>query len=345
MIEELVILLHIGKQVVVRRGVGIEQLAQPHHAQIPLHRGREAHPVVGAEGHFVVSAVLDGGNALPGGIVLHGGVDALRGEDHHIRVPCEDLLHADLIAGTLGGGLVHLGQVIGQHVQNLGVIGALGNDILAHVTGDIEHIGLFHAGDNGLGAAVDLLAVGGQGLGLGLHAQEVTQHPIGLGIGLHIGADVYEGDAGLLLQGIHVLLDAALALAHINDHLGAALKQGLQVQLPLAAVKLPDLGHIEILFVQELLGLAAPGIGNAHQLIRAQGKQNDLGQRAAEGHLVDLGGDLYLPACGVGENARGIGVCLRGLAAAGGQAEDYHHSQQQRRELLCFHLSFSFFIL
>ena len=210
------------------------------------------------------------------------------------------------------------------------MIGAFGNDVLPHVAGDIQHVGLLHAAGNGLRAIINFLAVGGQFFGLVLHAQQVAQHPIGLGIGTHVGGDMDKGDARLLLQLVHVLLDAALALAHVNDHLRPALEQSLQIQLALAAVKLADLGHVKVFFVQKFLRFLAPCVGNAHQLVRTQGEQDDLCQRAAESHLVDLGGHLHLAPRGVGENAGGVGILRRLLAAAGGQTQNHDHGQQQR---------------
>ena len=151
-----------------------------------------------------------------------------------------------------------------------------------------------------------------------------------------------EGDTGLLLQGVHVLLDAALGLAHINDHLRAALEQSLQIQLALAAVKLADLRHIEVFFVQILLCLLAPGVGNAHQLVGAERKQHDLGHGAAEGHLVDLDGHFHLAAGGVGKGAGGVGILLCLLRAAGHKTQHHDHSQQQCQQFFCLHACFSF---
>ena len=49
------------------------------------------------------------------------------------------------------------------------------------------------------------------------------------------GVDVYEGDAGLLGQAVHVLGYAVLRVAHVDDDVGVSGQQGLEVHLALAA--------------------------------------------------------------------------------------------------------------
>ena len=147
-----------------------------------------------------------------------------------------------------------------------------------------------------------------------------------------------EGDAGLLLQGVHVLHDGALGLAHVDDHLGLAGEQGLQIQLALAAVQLAQQGQVIVLLVQKLLGALVPLVGHAHQLIGAQGEHHDLGQRAGHGHLVDPGRNGDLATGGIGKHAGlcgGIVLILRrgvGLTAAGSQTQGHHQRQQQRQQ-------------
>lgn len=63
-----------------------------------------------------------------------------------------------------------------------------------------------------------------------------------------------EGDAGLLLEGIQILHDGVLGLAHVDDHLGSGAQEGLQIQLALAAVELAQQGQIVVLSGQVLLG-------------------------------------------------------------------------------------------
>lgn len=64
-VEQPEVLRHLGLQIIVG-SIRVQQLGHPHHAQHTLNRGRKAHPVVGTDGHFVVGAVLDGVDALPG---------------------------------------------------------------------------------------------------------------------------------------------------------------------------------------------------------------------------------------------------------------------------------------
>ena len=223
------------------------------------------------------------------------------------------------------------------------MVGTGGDHILSHVAGDIQHIGLFHAARNGHGAVIDLLAVGGQRLRLILHIQQVAQHTVGIAGGFRGSGDVNKGDAGLLLQSVQVLGNAALGLTHINDDLCAALEQRFRIQLSLAAVKLTDFGHSKVFLVQILLGFGAPCVGHAYQLIGAERKQHDLGHGAAERHLVDLCRHLYLAAHRVGEHAGRV-ICLRAtLCAAGRQTQHHDDGQQHRKPFFYFHLSSSLF--
>ena len=167
-----------------------------------------------------------------------------------------------------------------------------------------------------------------------------------------------EGDAGLLLEGIQILHDGVLGLAHVDDHLGAGAQEGLQIQLALAAVELAQQGQIVVLGGQVLLSARVPLVGNAYQLVGAQGEEHHLGQRAGDRHAGDLRGHLHGAAHGVGEGGGAVlglgggghrrrGVCggaLRGRgAAAGGQPQSHTGGEQERKRFLHVHCSSSSF--
>ena len=218
------------------------------------------------------------------------------------------------------------------------MIGALSNHVQSGVAGDVQQIGLFHAVRDGQRPVIGAAAVVGQRLGLVRHTQQVAQQRVRLVHGGQRGVNVDKGDGGLLLQGVQILHDAALGLAHVDDHLRAALQQRLQIQLALAAVQLAQQGQVIVLRVQILRRALVPGVGNAHQLVGAQGKQHDLGHGAGHGDPVNLDGNRHLTAHGIGEHTglRGGILVLRGsaLGAAGGQAQGHHQRQKQRQQSL-----------
>ena len=227
------------------------------------------------------------------------------------------------------------------------MIGALSDHVQSGVAGHVQQIGLFHAVRDGQRPVIGAAAVVGQRLGLVRHTQQVAQQRVRLVHGGQGGVNVDKGDGGLLLQGVQILHDAALGLAHVDDHLRAALQQRLQIQLALAAVQLAQQGQVIVRRVQILRRALVPGVGDAHQLVGAQGKQHDLGHGAGQGHLVDLGGHRHLTAHGIGKHTglRGGILVLRGsaLGAAGGQTQSHHKRQQQRQQSLRFlHLSSPF---
>ena len=341
MVEQLEIglgdLIHI-----VVSGLGVQDLGHPLHTQDALDAWREAHPVVGAEGHLVILAVLDGRYGLPVLVIGHGAVNAAGGEEHDRGVPVQDLLHVHLVAGTLGGGLVHHSQIIAQHIDDLGVIGVPGDDVQALFTGDIQDIGLLHAVHDGLDGVIGIAAVVGQGLTLVGHSQQVAEHGIGIVHGGQVGVNVDKGDSGLFLQAVQILRHGALGLAHIDDHVGIGRQQRLQVQFALAAVQLAQQGQVQILLVKVILGGLVPGIGHTHHLVRGDGKDHHLGQRAGDGHLLDIGGDGDLAAAGVGKHAGGVlrpgavvDLVVLGLPAAGKQGQAHHQRQGQRQQSFC----------
>ena len=287
---------------------------------------------------------LDGGHALPGAVLTDGGINAAGGKQDHIGVPLEDLLHVHLVAGALGGGGLYDGQVVGKQVDDLGMVAALCNDVLALIAQAVQQVGLLYAFGNLIGAGVNHIAVFAQCVALGLLAQQGAQGAVGVAHMAGVAVNVNKGDAGLLLQSIQVIGHAALLLAHVNDDLGAGLQQRLQVQLALAAVQLAQLGQGVVLIGDEPLGFLAPVVGNAHHHLGGNGKDHDLCQRAGNGNLGKLARQGHFTAQRVGEGTGGrlgIGGRFIGLAAAGQRQHGNHHDRQQDRKQF-FHLLCSF---
>ena len=216
------------------------------------------------------------------------------------------------------------------------MVAPLGDDVQPLVPGDVQQVSLLHGARDLHRLGIDFIAVGGQGFGLGRHVQQLAQLSVRVPHGGGGGGHVDEGDAGLLLQGVQVLHDGLLGLAHVDDHLGPARKEGLQIQLALAAVELPEDGQIIIFFIEELFGGPVPRVGDARQLVRAQGEQHDLGERPADGHLIDGTGHRHGPAHRVGEGPRLGG--LRSLGCGTGRGQQHQRRQQQDQD--AFHVRF-----
>ena len=339
MIEQLEVLGDLSLQIIVG-SIGVQQLRQPHHAQHTLNAGGEAHPVVGTVGNFVVAPLSDGGDVLPGGVLANGGIYAAGRKQNNIRIPGKDLLHIHLIAGALGGRRLYDSQIVGEQVDNLGMVAALGNDILALVTQAVQQVYLLYAVCNLIGAAINLVAILAQCVALGLLAQQGTQRAVGVAHAAGVAVNMNKGDTGLLLQGIQVINHAALLLAHVNNHLGAGLQQGLQVQLTLAAVQLSQLGQVIVLIGDQSLGFRCPVVGNAHHHFGGNGKNNDLCQRAGNGDLGKIRGqgDLTTQRVGKGTGRRfGIGGRGRVLLPAAGQHQHGNHHDCQQNAQHLFH--------
>ena len=83
-VEGLVVALRDVGDAVVEL-VGVQQARQPLHAHDLVHGRRVVEPVVGGAGRLVVRAVVDGGDAVPCGVVGHGVVDAAVGEDDGVH--------------------------------------------------------------------------------------------------------------------------------------------------------------------------------------------------------------------------------------------------------------------
>ena len=154
-----------------------------------------------------------------------------------------------------------------------------------------------------------------------------------------------EGDAGLLLQGVHVLHDAALGLAHIDDHIRRGGQQRLQIHLTLAAVELSQQRQVVVLRIQKLSGALIPRIGDAHQLVGRHREHHDLRQRAGDGDLLHVRRYRDLAAAGIGKHTGGglvtgilaIAVIRLRLGAAGKQRYGHDQRQQQRYPFFSIH--------
>ena len=222
------------------------------------------------------------------------------------------------------------------------MVGALGDHVQTLLAGDVEHIYLIHLAGDLLHAVIGGAAVVRQCLPLVGHCQQVAEEGVGVVHGGQVGVNVDEGDAGLLLQGVHILHDAALGLAHVDDHIGGGCQQRLKVQLALAAVELTQQGQVKVLGVHVGLRRGVPCVRHAHQLIGGDGKHHHLRQRTGDGDLLDIGGDGDLSAAGVGENAKLRRAVILGgvgfLLAAGKKGQGQGHCQQQRQQSFClFH--------
>ena len=114
-----------------------------------------------------------------------------------------------------------------------------------------------------------------------------------------------EGNPGLLLQGIQILLGRVLRLAHVDHNLSAGGEQSLKVQFSLAAVELTQNGKVVILRGKVGCRRLVPLARDANQFVGAEGEQDDLCQRAGNGELGNICGNLHLTPQRVGKDSGG----------------------------------------
>ena len=246
------------------------------------------------------------------------------------------------------------------------MVAALGDDVQALVAQAVEQalagaVGVdlgHHVGHHGVG----LLAPGRELLGLLGLAGQLAEHAVGLRRGLDGGVDVDKGDAGLLGQAVHVLGDAVLGVAHVDDDVGVGGQQGLEVHLALA-VELAELGQLGDVVGQVERDILGDVVGHADHEIAHQRDGVDLRQRAGDGDLGHLIGHRDRAARGVrelaglgggsfgGVSGRGGGLLrgrlagLRGgLAAAGEQSREQAESQREHKDLFLHFRVFLLFI-
>lgn len=98
-----------------------------------------------------------------------------------------------------------------------------------------------------------------QFLRLLLPPQNVPQRPVGRRHIIQIRFDEDGGDARLLLNGVHVLGDAVLGVAQVDNELGLGGDEGLHIQAGLAAVELAEGGQIPHLLRE--IGHLVPVLG------------------------------------------------------------------------------------
>ena len=139
---------------------------------------------------------------------------------------------------------------------------------------------------------------------------------------------MHKGDAGLLSQRIQIFLHGLLGFAHVDDHIGRGGQQRFQVHFALAAVQLTQQGQVVILGGQDALGALIPGVGDANQHFRREGKDEYLRQRAGDGDPGDLGGHCYFAARRIHKSARFL------RRSKGAQAAGQAQREQQGQELL-----------
>ena len=170
-----------------------------------------------------------------------------------------------------------------------------------------------------------------------------------------------EGDTGLLGQAVHVLGDAVLGVAHVDDDIGVGGQQGLEVHLALAAVELAQLGQLGDVVGQIESYVLGDVVGDTDHEVADQRDGVDLGERAGDGDFRHLIGYSDRAARGVGKLAgfgrSGLGDALGrsgrllrrrlrglslGLAAAGEQS---HKQAERQREHKDSFLHFRVFLL
>ena len=160
--------------------------------------------------------------------------------------------------------------------------------------------------------------------------QDIPQGPVGGGHIVQVRLDEHRGDAGLLLDAVHIVGDSVLGVAQVDDDLGPGVDERLHIQVGLAAVKLAEGGQIPDL-LREIGHLGRAGTaGKPRQQVIGNGHQDHLGRGAAGCHPLDIGGDLHLPSGGVGDDPglhplQGV-IAL--LFAAGGQGQTQAQGQE-----------------
>ena len=288
---------------VVLRCLRIQHLRHPQHAKITLHGRREAHPVVRPERDFIVRSVLDRRHLLPGRILAHGSIDAPRRKQDHIRVPKKDLLHIDFVAAALAGGIIHNGQVVGKQVNDLRMVAFRSDHVLPRVTQAVKQVCLFNALCDRKHPGIRLIAVSGKRFCLLHHAGQLAQLAVSVAHRFRRRRNMHERDPRLLRKRIEILHDAVLGFAHIDHDLRAACKQRFKVHFALSAVKMPKLRQVVIFGRKVLLRTLIPRGRDAHELIRAERKENNLRHRAGDGNLFDLRGQFHRAPHGIREFA------------------------------------------
>jgi chaperonin GroEL len=117
--------------------VRIEQLSNPNHTHVAVDRRWEAHPVVGTHRHFVVFAVFNCSQFLPGFIPGNTAINTIRGKNDHIGIPQNNLLHINRVSRTLAGDVLYNCHIVADQIKNLCVKRALGNYIEPIPTGAV----------------------------------------------------------------------------------------------------------------------------------------------------------------------------------------------------------------
>ena len=114
---------------------------------------------------------------------------------------------------------------------------------------------------------------------------------------------MHERDPRLLRKRVEILHDAVLWFANVDHDLRAACKQRFKVHIALPAVKLPEFRQVVIFGRKVLFCALVPRRSDAHELIRAERKENDLRKRAGDGNLFNLRGQFHRAPNGIRELA------------------------------------------
>ena len=173
---------------------------------------------------------------------------------------------------------------------------------------------LFHDRE---GSGIDFLAEGCQLFAFLFSAQQFAERPVSLGQGVIVSGQEDGGNAGLLLQSIHIFCTCGHDPANVDDDLWICQSQLLHIQIG-GIVKLTEVGKLQVFFRHDALCAAAPFVGQAHQHIRCDGIQNDLRQRSGGHDPADVRRNFYLSAAVIGEDngRRGGFRSYGGFAAA-----------------------------
>ena len=344
--EQPVVLLCHSRHIVVIQ-LGVQQIPQPPDAQHPVHRRRGTHPVVGQARYLVVPPLLHGGEARPVPF-RQGIVGAAGGQQNNIR------LHGVYLLQTDGGTAAPVGNFFrddGVHrphkVDDIRLYGPGCVAGKARGAGAEEHLEPLRLRDFcgvGLGHGDSAVNELRQFLRLLLPPQNVPQRPVGRRHIIQIRFDEDGGDARLLLNGVHVLGDAVLGVAQVDNELGLGGDEGLHIQAGLAAVELAEGGQIPHLLRKIGHLCRAGAAAEPHKQVIGHRHQDHLGCGAAGCDAGDLGRDLHLPSGGVGDHP-GLhplqGVVARLLAAAANQQAQAQRQYQRypplsTRSLHCF---------
>ena len=180
-----------------------------------------------------------------------------------------------------------------------------------------------------------LLQIDRQHLGLGLPVEKPAELAVGLRHFFERRFEENRGNAGLLLDAVHIAADVLLGIAKVDDELRLGVDQCLHVEVGLAAVELAERRQRPHLR-REIRPLRRAGrAGKADEQLRHERHQDHLCRRAAGCDARNAGRDRHIAPGIVGEHRR-LHTCQRVIllpAAAGEQAQQQGEAERQRQDL------------